>query len=313
MSRKVIIDCDPGIDDAVAICMALFDPRLEVVAITACPGNISAQQATRNVQAIVEQLDPPRFPRVGAASAQNSGTTLEARHLNGENGLGNLQFEVSQLQHQLPSEKLISDVVRATPNEVTIICLGPLTNIHTAFQRDPHLPEIVDQLIIMGGSVNGVGNVTPVAEFNCYADPAAAKSVFASRTTKTLIPLDVTRQLKLTLDFMKELPGADSRAGAFLAKILPFLYRSYHQRLGQESIYLHDAVALTAAVHPELFTMKSMEANVETQGHLTLGMTVFDRRPNQSQQANMEVAVDVEETAVRDAILRALLHAGETS
>lgn len=313
MARKVIIDCDPGIDDAVAICMALFDPRLEVLAITACAGKISAQQSTRNVQAVVECLDPPRLPRIGAASAQAGGSTLEARHLNGENGLANLQFEVSQLQNQLSSEKLISDVVRAMPNEVTIICLGPLTNIHNAFQRDPQLPEMVDQLIIMGGSVNGVGNVTPVAEFNCYADPAAAKSVFASRTTQTLIPLDVTRKLKLTLEFMQELPDAESRTGSLLGKILPFLFRSYHQRLGQESIHLHDAVALSAAVHPELFTMKRMEADVETQGHLTLGMTVFDRRPNRSQQANMEVAVDVEETAVRDAILRALQHAGESS
>src|SRR6185503_9221040 len=129
MPRKVIIDCDPGIDDAVALTMALFDPRLEVVAVTAVAGNAPAERATLNVQAIIEQLDPPRFPRVGTATALENVASPNARHIHGDDGLGNAGFQVSQLARQHPSEKLICDEVRAAPGEVTILCLGPLTNI----------------------------------------------------------------------------------------------------------------------------------------------------------------------------------------
>ena len=176
MARKVIIDCDPGIDDAVALCLALFEPRLEIIAITATAGNVLAEQASRNVQAVVEQLDPPRFPRLGAA---NDGyiPAADARLIHGADGLGNAEFRVSQLHHPHPSEKLICDAVRSAPDEVTIIALGPLTNIAGAFQRDPELVSMVDRIIMMGGSVSCKGNVTPAAEFNMYCDPISAGSV----------------------------------------------------------------------------------------------------------------------------------------
>ena len=127
MTRKVILDCDPGIDDAVALAMALFDPRLEVVAVTATAGNVSADQASRNVQAIIEQLDPFRFPRVGCATAPEDCAGTNALHMHGEDGLGNTGFAVSRLHHRHPSEKVICDAVRAEPNRVTLVCLGPLT------------------------------------------------------------------------------------------------------------------------------------------------------------------------------------------
>src|SRR5687767_7755754 len=128
MPRKVIIDCDPGIDDAVALTLALFDPRLEVVAVTAVAGNVPAERATLNVQAIIERLDPPRYPRLGAATAAEDVPYIDCRHLHGADGLGGSNFAVSQLARQHPAEKLISDEIRAAPGEVTILCLGPLTN-----------------------------------------------------------------------------------------------------------------------------------------------------------------------------------------
>lgn len=129
MTRKVIIDCDPGIDDAVALSMALFDPRLDVVAVTAVAGNVAADQASRNVQAIIEQLDPPRYPRLGAATAADVSPATDARYVHGDDGLGNAGFAVSRLQHQHPSEKVICDALRSDPNQVSLICLGPLTNV----------------------------------------------------------------------------------------------------------------------------------------------------------------------------------------
>ncbi|MFT5523923.1 MAG: inosine-uridine nucleoside N-ribohydrolase [Pirellulaceae bacterium] len=306
MARKIIIDCDPGIDDAVALCHALFESRLEVVAVTAVAGNVPAGQASRNVQTIIERLDPPRFPRVGVATPAETTSSVNAFHFHGSDGLGNANFPVSQLHHQHLSEKVISDLVRAHPGQVTIICLGPLTNIARAFQRDPQLPELVDQLIITGGSVASIGNVTPTAEFNMHYDPVSAREVFRSPTTKTLIPLDVTQKLRFNFDFVEELPSEDTKAGAFLRKILPFSFRAHHQLLGQESIFLHDVISVVAAIHPELFEMAEMAGDVEISGDLTIGATIFDQRRNRDWGINMEVATAVDTAAVKDCILRGL-------
>lgn len=311
MSRKVILDCDPGIDDAVAITMALFDPRLDVVAITAVAGNVSATQATANVQAIVEQLDPPRYPRLGAAMAPENLLASPANHLHGEDGLGNAGFAISQLARQHASDKLICDEVRAASGEITLVCLGPLTNLARALQRDPDLVDHLSRVVIMGGSTCGIGNITPVAEYNIHCDPVSAKQVFHSIAHKTLIPLDITSQVQFSLDFFDQLPSEDSRAGRFLRKVIPFLYRSHRLELGQECIQLPDAVALAAVLQPELFTLQDLFGDVETQGELTLGQTTFDRRPNRSRQTNMEVAMEVDAVAVADTIARCLQEAAK--
>lgn len=313
MPRKVIIDCDPGIDDAVALCLALFDPRLEVVATTATAGNVAADQATINVQAIVERLDPPRLPRIGAASPPDFGEPLDAREIHGEDGLGNAGFVVSRHHHRHASEKIICDEVRAAPDEVTIICLGPLTNVARALQRDPDLTRQISRLIIVGGSVTAGGNVTPAAEFNIYFDPKSAQTVFRAPLTKTLIPLDVTQKVPLSMSLLSELPDESTRAGKLLRHILPFLFRAYHQTLGQESVLLHDAVAIAAALHPELFQMTEMAGDVETRGSISTGATIFDRRSRRDWRDNMEVATDVDAAAVLDCLIRGLRQAGAQS
>jgi purine nucleosidase len=311
MTRKVIIDCDPGIDDAVALCMALFDVRLNVTAVTAVAGNVPAAQASRNVQAVIEQIDPPRYPRLGAASdPEYSPGSNVASYMHGEDGLGNAGIAVSRLHHQHPSEKIICDEVRADPNRVTLLCLGPLTNVARAFQRDPELPNLIDRIVMMGGCVSGMGNVTPVAEANIHFDPDSARAVFRSPVAKTLVPLDVTRAVHLTMSFLDELPGEDTRVGAFLRKILQFRYLAYHQRLAQESIHLHDAVALLAVLQPEHFGCEEMAGDVETSGELTVGATVFDRRRNREWRPNMEVAMTVDAEAVEREIVQSLVHAG---
>ena len=153
MSRKVIIDCDMGIDDAVALCMTLFDQRLEVLAVTSTDGCVTAPQANDNLQAIVNELDPDRYPRLGMAQKTEDAPAVDTRYLYGEDGLGNAGFETSHRQHSLTSDKLIIDCVRAHPDEVTILCLGPATNLARAFRRDPTLATMVDRVILMGGSL----------------------------------------------------------------------------------------------------------------------------------------------------------------
>ena len=310
MSRKLIIDCDPGIDDAVALCLALFDERFDLQAITATEGNVPAQQANRNVQAVIDQLDPPRYPRLGVAEPLKHAPPVDGRVLHGQDGLGNTGFAVSLLHHQHAADKIICDIVRTSPEDVTILCLGPLTNVANAFQRDPQIPSLVGQIIMMGGSVQCIGDVTAAAEFNMYYDPASARTVFRSPTTKTLIPLDVTRRVLFSMGLTDELPDETSRAGAFLRRILPAAFWAHRQHIGVEGLYLHDAVAMMAAMHPELFEMHEMAGDVESSGELGRGATFFDRRPVPAWRANMDVAVDVDVPAVKDGILRGLQQAG---
>jgi inosine-uridine nucleoside N-ribohydrolase len=310
MPRKVIIDCDPGIDDALALTLALFDPRLEVVAVNAVAGNVSAERATLNVQAIVEQLDPPRYPRLGAATADDDVPYTDGRHLHGPDGLGGAGFAVSKLARQHVAEKLISDEVRAAPGDVTIICLGPLTNVARALTREPELVDLISRIIIRGGCVNGIGDVTPCAESNIYADPTAARTIFKSPITKTLIPLDVTNQVIWNLDLLEKLPADFSRAGRLVRAILPYLFRSHRQQLGLESIRLPDVVGLCAVLHPELFHTEELAGDVETGGEIATGTTIFDRRPNSPHRADIEVALEIDAAAVADCIVRGLADVG---
>ncbi|HVA48241.1 MAG TPA: nucleoside hydrolase [Pirellulales bacterium] len=311
MARKVILDVDPGIDDAVAIALALFDPRLEVLAVTAVAGNVNAEQATRNVQAIIEQLDPPRLPRIGAAVRPERDPLVDSRHVFGADGLGNADFAVAELHHVHPSDKVITDEIRNAPEAVTIVALGPLTNIATVLRRDPTLAEQVGQLVIMGGAVGGPGNITPAAEFNIYCDPAAARAVFRSKTTKTLIPLDVTSQVVMTFDLLDQLPDESTPVGGLLHRILPYSFRSHRQLFGLEGTYLHDPVALMALLEPGLFDTERLAGDVEVQGDLTMGATVFDRRQVPEWRPNIDVATSVDSAGVVAALVRSLKQAGQ--
>lgn len=308
MARKIILDVDPGFDDAVALCLALEEPSLEVLAVTATGGNVSPDQATENVQAIIEQLDPPRLPRLGAASSDQI-LRADSRHLLGPNGLCGAHFVVAQRHHRHSSVKVICDEVRAAPGEVTVIATGPLSNIAAALQQQPDLAGLVGHLIILGGTLAGPGNVTAAAEFNIYCDAEAARAVFRSPVTKTLIPIDLTSRVVLELDVLERIPDGGSRRGELLRQILPGAFRAYRQQLGLEGIRLHDTVAVVAALRPELFTTEPMYGDVETDGTLTHGVTVFDRRHLPESPPNMDVAVDMDTKAVTECILNGLTRA----
>jgi purine nucleosidase len=294
MPKKVILDMDPGIDDAIALCIALFDPAVEVVAVTAVGGNVPPAQASRNVQAIIAELDPPRMPRIGAATPPEVALPVESRHqLYGPDGLGGVEMPLAELHHTRPADKVICDEVRAAPETVTIVALGPLTNVARALQLSPELASSLGGLVMAGGTVAGPGNITAAAEFNMYCDPVAAKAVFRSPMTKTLVPLDVTNRVVLTYDLFNQLPDESTRVGRFLRKILPPIFRGYRQEFGLEGIHVHDTVTLMSVLHPELFTAQEMAGDVETMGTLTTGVTVFDRRRLPAARRNMEVLVDI--------------------
>jgi len=274
--------------------------------VTAVGGNVPPAQATRNVQPIIEQLDPPRWPRLGAASEPDNRLAVDRRSLYGSDGLGGTSFVVAERQHLLPSEKVICDQVRDAPHSVTIVALGPLTNIARAFMRDPELSTLVGRIVIMGGTVSGPGNITPAAEFNMYCDPSAAQTVFRSPSTKTLIPLDITNRIELSYDLFNQLPDESTRVGKLLRQLLPAAFRGYRQQFGLEGIHVHDTVTLMAELRPDLFTTKPMAGDVETHGELTLGETVFDRRRVPAWRHNMDVAVDMQKESVIEAIFAGL-------
>lgn len=308
MARKVILDSDPGIDDAVAISLALADPRLEVLAVTAVGGNAAAEQTTRNVQTIVEQLDPPRWPRLGAAMSDRM-TRIDARHVFGADGLCGAHFPVAELHHQRPSVKVLCDEIRTSPSEITVLATGPLSNIAVALKQQPDLPAMIGHLIIMGGTLSGPGNITAAAEFNMYCDAEAARDVFRSPVTKTLIPLDVTRHVLFGFDTLEKIPTERTRAGQLLGRILPGAFRSYRQQLGLEGIYLHDAIAVVLATNPELFTTETLHGDVEVDGTLTHGATVFDRRRHPENRPNMDVVTRLDAPRVKECIFRVLADA----
>ena len=310
--RKLIIDCDPGIDDAVALTLALFDPRVEVLAVTAVAGNVPAEQATANVQAVVGFLDPPRLPRLGAAAAEPLMPPRPAS-VHGPDGLGGLELPRVPLHGGHASEKVIWETIKAFPREVTILALGPLTNVSRVLQRDPGIAELIGALVICGGTAHAAGNATPVADTNFFCDPAAARHVVREPVTKTLVPLETTAQVVHDFDLLDRLPAEFTRAGRILRPMLAHAFRAQRQLLGSEGIRLHDVVALVAATNPELFEPETVVADVETAGELTAGMLVVDRRAGRQWRPNADLFVACDAAAVEDCILRGLAAAGEAT
>lgn len=226
--------------------------------------------------------------------------------MHGADGLGGVELPHVPLHGGHSSEKVIWESVKAHPREITILALGPLTNLSRVLARDPSLAELIGDVVICGGSVQAAGSATPVADFNFYCDPAAARHVIREPLTKTIVPLETTGQVLLGFDVLDQLPGDWSRAGRIVRGMLAHAFRAQRQILGSEGIHLHDVVALVAATNPELFERASVAADVEVAGELTAGMLVIDRRQICRSGPNADVLVGCDAAAVGDCILRGL-------
>ncbi|HLJ94777.1 MAG TPA: nucleoside hydrolase [Gemmataceae bacterium] len=304
MVRKIIIVADPGIDGAFAIALALHDPEIDVLGLAATAGNVRAEQATQNVQILIEQIDPPRWPRLGAAPPvefEEDGTRLH-----GAGGLGGVSFPCARLHHLHSSDKLLIDLVRQYPREVTVVMLGPLTVLARALDRDPELPLLVQRLVCVAGAWHEPGNASAVAEFHFYCDPSAARQVLRSGAPITLLPLDVTRKIVFSPTDLLELPAPESKTSRFLRQIVPCGIRMTSNLYGIEGFHLKDVLGVAAVTMPHVLTTKPLAVDVETRGELTRGMSVVDARPEQSAKANVDLAVGVEVPAVREYIRRIL-------
>lgn len=289
MPRKVILVADPGIDTAFAVALALNDPNLDVIGLIPCGGNVSAEQATANVHVLIDQLDPPKWPRT--ASALPVSYDADGTALHGPGGLGGIAFPVSTKHQQPTADKAVVDLVRQHPREVTLVCLGPATTVAAAFARDPELPGLLDKLVIVGGAYREPGNAQPVSEFHFWLDPDAARRCLRTAAPTVVIPLDVTRRLVLSPTELLELPNPDSKTCRFLRQVVPFGIRASSNLYGIEGFHLKDVLGVAAVALPGSVSCEPKWADVEAKGELTRGMLVVDDRKTPAGPPNVHLAV----------------------
>ncbi|MBS0203374.1 MAG: nucleoside hydrolase [Planctomycetes bacterium] len=312
MPQKLIIDADPGIGDALAIALAIADPDLDVLALTAVGGCVSAMQAGRNLQAIVEALDPAKWPRIGVGYSGQRFQDEDEQHtipdwqllhrnLHGVNGLGEWRPTAADLHHTKDAVKLMTELSRQYPNEIVLLSMGPLTNLELACELDTEFLSRLKGVVCLAGAVSPPGDVTPVAEFNVHYDPTAARVVLRYPATKTLVPLDASQRTILTFEQYDRLGLTEETPhGRLLHQLIPFALRAHHQHLGMEGMLLAEVTALVAVARPQQFQRTTMAVDVEIEGELTRGMTVFDRRANPTWRKNIDVLSDVEPQGVLD-------------
>jgi len=319
MTRRLLIDTDPGIDDALAILLALASPETRLEAVTVVAGNVPVDLAMANARRILAVAAPsPMPPVVRGAEAPLKRALVTAGHVHGQDGLGNLDRFVEpdgRLRYPEPppvletrsAAQVILETVDRWGPELTLVALGPLTNLAAAAALDARRLARVGRVVVMGGAVTAPGNVTPAAEFNFYVDPEAAAQVLELGLPLELVPLDVTRQVVLAQSVLTERLRRcpNDRVARF---ILDFTLHGFAFGAAQEGggIVLHDPLAMAVALEPGLVTLEPMPVQVECDGALTRGMSLADRRAIPAHRKRLptcRVAVAVD----REAVLRRVL------
>jgi pyrimidine-specific ribonucleoside hydrolase len=272
--RRIIIDTDPGIDDAMAIFLALRSPELKVEAITPVAGNVPLDLTLPNALRLVEIAERTDVPVAAGASHPLLRRLATAGHVHGVNGLAGVDFPEPKTKpvHETAPE-LIRRIVRENPGEITIVAVGPLTNVALALRADPELAGMIPAIVIMGGSLSG-GNMTPAAEFNLYVDPEAARIVFDAGIPLTMVGLDVTRKCLVSEQHIKQLEAANNPVSQAAGKILRATYERMRHGGEVTDIALHDALAVASLIDHDVITRKDYYVEVETVGEWTAGQTI---------------------------------------
>ena len=312
--QRILIDTDPGVDDALALLLAMLSPELHIEAITTICGNVPVTQGTENLLRILGVLDLEEFPPIAQGEAQPLVKPLvTAVHVHGDDGLGN----VSQLRNAdgsplYPSANtnisstsgvdLILEMVTRHPDELTLVALGPLTNIAKAIRKDTSKMQRVQKILVMGGAFEVYGNVTTTAEFNIFVDPHAAQEVFHANIPIGIAPLDATHQVVLTGERLHaETDKRSDRISQFLKDTTQSCMEFYRQHVGFWGFHIHDALPIGMLTHPDYFESVAAYVQVETEGTLTNGVTVADLRPErQHANPNAHVCIKVAAEAFLD-------------
>ena len=277
--RKIIIDTDPGQDDAVAILLALGSPEeIDVLGITSVAGNVPLDLTTRNARMICELAGKVDVPIHMGCDRPLGRDLVTAEHVHGKTGLDgpDLPEPTMPVQDAHAVDFIIDTVRREPAGTVTLCPLGPLTNIATALQRAPDMATRVQQIVLMGGAYFEVGNITPAAEFNIYVDPQAADIVFKSGIDIVVMPLDVTHKALVTKPRNDAFRALGTPVGIAVAQMTEFFERFDKEKYGSAGAPLHDPCVTAYLIRPELFTGRHINVEIETHSELTLGMTVAD-------------------------------------
>jgi inosine-uridine nucleoside N-ribohydrolase len=301
----VILDVDPGHDDAVAIMLACGAPDLDLLAVTTVAGNVPLEKTTRNALRILSLIGHTDLPVAAGASSPLRRLLHTAEDIHGESGLDGPEIPDPSLE---PDERgaahLIADTIRDAREPVTLIPTGPLTNVATFLREHPDLKERIARISLMGGSI-GLGNTTPAAEFNVYVDPEAAREVFESGLPITMSGLDVTHQAGAGPAERENLRSL-GRTGGVAAELLEVFAGTYERIYGFDSPPLHDPVAVAAVLEPRVLKTRPMRVDIECESELTRGETVCDFYGVSGKPPNAEVGVELDREGFFDLLYRVL-------
>src|SRR5690242_6576939 len=291
MSRtQIILDCDPGHDDAIAILLALASPEVELIGVTTVAGNQTLDKTTRNALVTLEIAGRADIPVAVGAEAPRQRALRTAAHVHGETGLDGPELpEPSARPVEAHAADLLAQLIEPG---VVLVPTAPLTNLALMLERHPEVRDRLERIVWMGGSI-AEGNVTPAAEFNAFVDPEAAAAVFASGLPITMIGLDVTHKALFTREHAEQLRDA-GRAGRFVAELSDFFQRFHERSYGFEGSPIHDAMAVAHVIDPTLVRTRRANVAVETRSELCDGRTVVDLRGVTVREPNADVGVDVD-------------------
>jgi purine nucleosidase len=295
--RPILIDTDPGQDDAVAILLALAArDTLEVLGLTCVAGNVPLEKTALNARKICELAGRSDLPVCAGCDRPMGRNLVTAEHVHGQSGLDGPDLPAPRMAlHEAPAVDFLIDRLRGHPSgTVTLVALGPLTNLATAFTRAPDIVGRVREIVLMGGAHTALGNVTPVAEFNIHVDPTAADIVLRAGVRVVMVPLDVTHKALVTPARNAALRALGTAVGCTVADLTGFAERYNPARYGATGAPLHDPCTIAWLLRPELFASRLVNVTVETHSDLTLGMTVMDWWGVTGRTPNATVLYDID-------------------
>jgi len=296
VTRRIILDCDPGHDDAMAILLAAGSPELELSAITTVAGNHTLDITTLNARRVCTLAGLTHVPIAPGCSEPLVRPLVTATEIHGTSGLqGHVWGEPDVGTVPDHAVDVIIDLVMAAPGEITLVPVGPLTNIAIAVRKEPRIRDRVREVVLMGGSFTR-GNVTPAAEFNIYVDPEAAAIVFGAGWPLTMIGLDVTHMANATAEVIERIGMLGTPLAAAVVGMLGFYRDRQLQEFGTEAPHVHDPCAVARVVKPDLMSCRDAHVVVEVDGTFTRGMTVTDFLMRDGVAPNASVATDIDAT-----------------
>jgi purine nucleosidase len=301
--RKIIIDTDPGQDDAAAIMLALGSPdEIEILGITTVAGNVPLSRTSANARIVCEFAGRPDVKVFAGCERPLKRKPVSAEHVHGATGLdGPELFEPTMpLQEQNGVDFIIETLRREPKGTVTLCTLGPLTNVATALKKAPDIAANIQEIVMMGGAYFEVGNITPAAEFNIYVDPEAAEIVFSSGVPLVMIPLDLTHKVLTLKARVEKIRALGTRPAIALAEMLDFFERFDVEKYGSDGGPLHDPTVIAYLLKPELFGGRDCNVEIELSSELTLGMTVVDWWRVTDRAINAKVLKDIDDQGFFD-------------